>query len=84
MKQSKLESVIEQTCNMGSGFIIAALVWAYFVAPMIRMEVITIYNPLIITIIFTVVSFVRGLFWRRFFNAGVHKAVQSFVTKLYS
>ena len=63
-----MESVIEQTCNMGSGFILAALVWAFGVAPMMREGWITIDNPIIITVIFTLVSFVRGLFWRRFFN----------------
>jgi hypothetical protein len=84
VKQSKLESVIEQTCNMGSGFIIAALAWAWMVAPMIRAEWITIDDPIPITIIFTVVSFARGLFWRRFFNAGLHRWVHRMVTKLYT
>ena len=69
---------------MGSGFILAALVWAFFVAPLIRRNIITIDDPIIITIIFTVVSFARGLFWRRFFNAGLHRWVQAATTKLYS
>ena len=83
MIQSKLESVIEQTCSMVSGFILAAMVWAYFVAPLIREEVITIDQPIIITIIFTVVSFIRGYFWRRFFNAGLDRWVSWQVSKLY-
>ena len=53
---------------MASGFILAALVWAYAVAPMIRLEWITIDDPIIITVIFTVVSFIRGYVWRRIFN----------------
>lgn len=69
---------------MTSGFIIAALVWAFFVAPLIRLGWITIDDPIIITIIFTVVSFARGLFWRRFFNAGLHRLVQAALTKLYA
>ncbi len=68
MNQSKMCSVVEQSFNMASGFILAALCWAYVVAPMIRVDWITIDNPIIITVIFTVVSFIRGLFWRRFFN----------------
>jgi hypothetical protein len=83
MKQSKIESLIEQTCNMASGFILAALVWAWCVAPAIRRGWITIDDPIIITIIFTVVSFGRGLFWRRFFNAGLHRFVQNMVRKFY-
>lgn len=83
MNQSKAESVVEQTCSMVSGFVLAAMVWAYFVAPMIREEILTIDQPIIITIIFTVVSFVRGYFWRRVFNAGFHDVVKSAVSKLY-
>lgn len=81
MRQSKLESILEQTCNMGSGFITAALAWAYIVAPMIHSEIITVDSPIIITIIFTVISFLRGYFWRRFFNASVHKAIHNFVRR---
>jgi hypothetical protein len=74
---------MEQVCSMVSGFVLAALVWAYFVAPLIRREVITIDDPIIITVIFTVVSFIRGYFWRRFFNAGVHTMVRTALTKIY-
>jgi hypothetical protein len=84
MEQSKAESVIEQTCNMGSGFILAALTWAYLVAPLIRMDWITIDDPIPITIIFTIISMARGYFWRRFFNANLHRWVQIAVTKFYS
>lgn len=84
MKQSKLESVLEQTCNMGSGFILAALAWAYGVAPAMHAGYITIDSPITITIIFTVISFIRGFVWRRFFNAGVHKVVGNFVRRMYA
>ncbi len=68
---------------MVSGFILAALVWAYFVAPLIRAEYLTIDDPILITVIFTFVSFVRGYFWRRFFNAGIQHMVKAGLTKIY-
>ena len=80
MNQSKMESLIEQTCNIGSGFIIAAVTWAYFVAPMIREGYMTIDQPITITVIFTVVSFIRSYFWRRFFNGIGGKLYERFTT----
>ena len=81
MNQSKLESILEQTCNMGSGFILSALAWAYGVAPAIHAGWLTVDSPITITVIFTVISFVRGYVWRRFFNADVHKAVHNLVRR---
>jgi hypothetical protein len=60
-------------------FIIAALAWAYIVAPMIRQDWISIDDPIPITIIFTVISLLRGYFWRRFFNARLHILITNFV-----
>ena len=79
MQQSKLESLTEQVCKTTSGFVIAALVWAYLVAPLIRGGIISIDDPIIITVIFTVVSFARGYFWRRIFNKYGHYVVASII-----
>ena len=83
MQQSKLESVTEQVCSIASGFVAAALVWVYVVAPLIRADVITIDDPIPITIIYTVISFVRGYFWRRIFNKHGHYVV-ALIIKLRS
>lgn len=67
MGQTKLESFIESVCNVGSGFIIAALTWHYIVTPIFGYENDT-GRTLKVTLIFTVVSVIRGFIWRRIFN----------------
>ena len=81
MNQTKLESLLESFVNVGSGFIIAFLVWGFIVRPLIYAGYLTIDHTLAITIIFTVISVVRGFIWRRFFNAGIHKIIHKFVRK---
>ena len=66
--QSKYQSIVEQTLNMGSGFIISVLVWEFIIKNLIHGGVLTVDSSILITIIFTVVSFIRGYLWRRFFN----------------
>lgn len=65
--QSKTASLIEQILNVGSGFIISLIVWVYVIVPIWNFDVTMIEN-LAITIIFTIVSVVRGYAWRRLFN----------------
>lgn len=79
MEQTKVESRIEATANIGSGFLISLAVWAWCVAPLIKHDILTIDNTVIITTIFTVTSWLRSYYWRRFFNAGFHKAVHKWV-----
>lgn len=67
MGQSKMASMIEQLCNIGSGFIIAIILWAYVVTPYLGIEYDMIQN-LYITTLYTVVSMVRGYLWRRVGN----------------
>jgi len=73
-KQTRLVSLIEASLNVGSGFIIAMVVWQLVVAPMFGYHV-TIRDNAALTSIFTFVSIVRSYLWRRFFNAGLHKAL---------
>ena len=80
MNQSRLESVIETGINIASGFIISMLVWEFIIGPYLDIET-HISETITITLIYTVISIVRGYFWRRFFNNGVHKAVRNFVQK---
>jgi len=66
--QSKYQSILEQTLNVGSGFIISVLVWEYAIKNLIHAGVLSVDSSIWITVIFTVVSFVRGYLWRRYFN----------------
>ena len=73
MNQTKLESLFEKLCSTFSGFLIALGMWEYVIRPLINSGVLSVENSLTITLIFTVVSIIRGYFWRRFFNAGLHQ-----------
>ncbi len=70
--QSKYQSLKEQFLNVGSGFIISALVWEYFIKHLINQGYITLDSTLTVTCIFTVVSLIRGYVWRRIFNTLDH------------
>ncbi len=65
--QSKRYSLIEQVCNIGSGFLIALTVWAYIITPYLGIEY-QAEQAMVITVIFTLISLVRGYLWRRTFN----------------
>lgn len=64
MAQTHTESIIENVLNLGSGFVIALLVYEYFILanPAIRDD------SLVVTMIFTTISLARGYIWRRIFN----------------
>lgn len=86
MDQSKLESLIETCTNVFSGFVTAFLVWQYMIIPVMgtfSFAELTVMLNLAITGVFTVVSIVRGYFWRRFFSNGIHKRIHLFVSKIY-
>lgn len=82
MNQSKLESLIESILNTASGFIISMFVWKFAVAPAIGLEA-SFLQSVGVTLVFTIVSIVRGYYWRRFFAKGLHKIVQKRVAMLY-
>lgn len=84
VQQSKLESHIEASANIASGFIISFLVWIWFVGPLVGagyLNPLSALDAFIITAIFTITSYIRSYVWRRFFNAGFHKAVHGWVTR---
>jgi len=77
LEQSKLESAIETFLNVGSGFIISFAFWKYFVMPMIEYGYIEINDTTIITGMFTVISVIRGYYWRRMFSKKLpHRIVE--------
>lgn len=78
MNQSRLESLIEASINIGSGFIVSLLLWTFVIVPVWNLPV-NMSQNLIITGLFTVLSIVRSYIWRRFFNAGLHKKIHEWV-----
>ena len=83
MEQTKLESMIETSINVASGFIISLILWVLVVIPVWDLDV-TMFDNIAITCLFIVVSITRGYFWRRFFNAQIHKKIHSFVSSVYT
>lgn len=67
VSQTKLHSLVEQLLNVISGFLIALTLWTFIVVPWYNVDV-TFVNNLEITGMFTVVSIIRGYFWRRLAN----------------
>jgi len=82
MNQSKIESGIETFVNVFSGWFISMLLWSFLVAPMWGYEDRGIAVNMGVTLTFTVVSIIRGYFWRRFFNNRLHLKVKKMVGKL--
>jgi len=71
MNQTKTVSAIEAFINIGSGFIIALVVWqslaALYDIPM------PLSRNLEITTIFTVISVTRSYIWRRLFTTHLNQ-----------
>ncbi len=80
MQQSKIESIIESFVNVLIGYFVA-LVSQLFVFPMFGINVPFTTN-LWIGAWFTVISLVRSYIIRRWFNAGIHKAIISLVANI--
>jgi hypothetical protein len=69
MSQTKKHSVIESLTNIIVG-LITSFVIQLFLYPLLNIPV-TIKQNIIITIVFFIVSFIRGYVIRRFFNTFV-------------
>ena len=80
MKQSRIESGIEIFFNYLSGFVLAYLTYRFIIMPNETL----MGMPFWVTTIFTVISVARSYFWRRFFNAGLHKIVHKIVGNFFN
>lgn len=67
MNQTRLESFIESSINIASGFVVSLLFWTYVVVPVWHLPVM-LHQNLQITGCFTVLSVIRSYLWRRIFN----------------
>ena len=81
MHQSKLESLAEVTLNVAIGWVVALLT-QLIVFPLFGINV-TVGEQLSISVIFTAVSIIRSYVIRRWFNAGIHRLVVTFVKRVY-
>lgn len=68
--QSRRHSVLEVVCNLVTGFLVAIIV-GHLLYPLFGLKVSTTEN-FWITLVFTVVSFIRSYIFRRIFNRITH------------
>lgn len=80
MTQSKLESFLETAATVAIGFLVSMAVWQWIAAPLYDIEV-TVSQNLGITTIFTLSSFIRSYFVRRFFAVGLKQRIHQIVAK---
>ena len=69
--------MIERTADLITAFAISWMAYEYYIFP--RVDALSSFD---VVFIFTVISFIRGYFWRRFFNAGIHKAVHRAIVNI--
>lgn len=72
--QTKKGSIFETSCNVFTGLVTAYLTWQFIVLPIAKshgwdMNNLVMYQIFATNVCFTVVSVVRGYFWRRLFNS---------------
>ena len=80
-QQSFWESNLETAINIATGFIVSYLVWV-FIVPVFWPQLKSPHSVAIgITVLFTVSSYLRSLFWRRFFEKDVHKFISKLVRR---
>ncbi len=77
MKQPRIESIVERTCDIITGMFLAWVTYEYFILPNVHK-----LTSLQVVSIFTVISFVRSYYWRRFFNAELHKVIHQTITNI--
>ncbi len=80
MNQSKMETLLETTLNIGTGFVISWLVWMYVVPVLWPQHASEMGTAFALTALFTVTSFARSYVWRRFFNNIGGKIYERFIT----
>ena len=79
-EQTRLVSLIESVCNVGSGFLLSMVLWQFVVAPAFGYAV-TLATNFWLTSIFTVTSVARSYAWRRFFARGLHRVAVNIVRR---
>ena len=66
--QTRFGSIVETVLNVGSGLLTANLAWWWIVIPLYpALNTESAGNIFIVNLIFTAISIIRGLCWRRLF-----------------
>ena len=73
MITSRLESLLEVSINVGSGFIVSWVYWELVMSELLRDGAVSLDDGFTVTTHYTVLAVVRGYLWRRFFAAGLHR-----------
>jgi len=81
MKQTRLESLIEANANTFIGFFVSLVFWSVAIVPIYHFKI-SMFQNIQITLLFTIISIIRGYTVRRFFNAGLHKFAHNLALKL--
>lgn len=76
MSQSKTQSLVEVVINVVVGYVIATFT-QIIIFPMFGIYV-GLGDQMLISLIFTIISIIRGYVIRRWFNARIHKFAQKF------
>ena len=79
--QTRTESAIESSINIASGFLISYCVWMLIGYFHLFGIATTPSQGFVIVCIFTITSWLRSYFWRRFFANDVHKYVHKLITE---
>jgi len=83
MEQTKLESHIEASADMASGFFVSWCVMLWLI-PLLFPSYISKSDAGVafgVVMVFTVTSYIRRYYTRRFFARGFHKVVHQIVTR---
>ena len=73
MNQTRIESLLESAINIVIGYVVA-LISQLIIFPLFGINV-SLSTNLIIGFWFTLISLIRSYVIRRWFNAGLHKAI---------
>ena len=79
---TRLESFLEVTVNVGSGFVVSYLYWVFVMSELLRGGTLTVDDGFMVTTHYTVLAVARGYLWRRFFANGVHRRIHAWIRGL--
>lgn len=82
MKQTKMVSLVEVLVNIGTGFMVAMLVWHFVIPEFFPRMAGPVAENFTVTLIFTVTSIFRSYLWRRFFNNGFNHALVNWIGRV--
>ena len=80
MRQNKIESLIEVVANTISGLVVTFLVFSFILAPLLGFHG-TPGSHLLVTVVLTGISVLKGYFWRRLFDGPLRRTIRSILCR---